>query len=86
MADRVLKWRVGLDDTPHRIGCGPVVLVSSRTDTEAVWVWTQETSGPPMVRTRPARVVGTGQDIPGGWAHVGSCVDEPFVWHVYAAT
>lgn len=32
---------------------------------------------------RKFHVVGTGQPFNEKWVYVGSCIDEPYVWHVY---
>ena len=86
---QVLKWTVPVDDRPHEIGSGPVVLVSSQYGPEAVQVWTEEESRTEdtVFHGRQAQVIGTGQEIPDGLPfHVGSVAlnDITIVWHVYA--
>jgi hypothetical protein len=81
-AARVLKWNIPVDDRPHSIGGGPVVLVACQHSPESVQVWTHESTseGP----TREVQVYGTGQPLVGTGAHVGSVVAVPsLVWHVY---
>lgn len=29
------------------------------------------------------RIFGTGQEIPYSYKYLGSCMDDPFVWHLY---
>ncbi|MDP9224130.1 MAG: hypothetical protein M3P18_09795 [Actinomycetota bacterium] len=81
---RVLKWRVPLDDQPHPIGAGRVVLVAQQQYGVAseMQVWTVETYGG---GTRYVQVFGTGHTVPDDWEPVGSCVsvDGQFVWHVF---
>ena len=84
---RVLKWNVDVDDVPHPIGPGKVVLVECQhADANSVQVWTEETSDRPEQHVRAAQVYGTGHDIPEGLKHVGSCLalNGRLVWHVYA--
>lgn len=100
MSRRVLKWQIPVDDQHHPIGPGPVVLVTVQGPGEwrsadglsgrgagapvgVVTVWTDEwdTDGIPP---RAARAYGTGQPVPPGDVHLGSCLDGPLVWHVFA--
>jgi hypothetical protein len=81
---KVLKWQVPLNDLPHAIGVGQVVLVAQQPHgrVDEVQVWTLETGAD---ATREVRVFGTGHTIPDGWEPIGSClsVDGQFVWHVF---
>lgn len=92
MERRVLKWVVPVDDQDHPIGSGPVVLTAvqrlgnAETPAGFVTVWTEETGTPPAPLLRSARVYGTGQPVPEHDEHIGSCIDGPLVWHVYAST
>jgi hypothetical protein len=88
---RVLKYEVPLDDNWHEIGFGNVVLVGAK-DKYVAYVWvlvdeeqkrTEAVMGIPKTY-RMARVFGTGQDVPGSWPHIGSYVNEPFVWHLFS--
>lgn len=85
MNARVLKWDVPVDDQPHKIGTGRVVHVACQGGPESVQVWTIELPEP--ARSRPVQVFGTGQPIPGQWAHIGSTLaaDGALVWHVFEA-
>jgi hypothetical protein len=82
----VLKWRVPLDDRPHTIGAGQVVLVAQQPDgsNDEVQVWTLEIRQPGP--TREVQVFGTGHKVPDRLVPVGSCLsaDGLFVWHVFA--
>lgn len=83
MSLRVLKWNVPVDDKPHEIGGGHVLLVACQHGPESVQVWTVELDEP---RTLLAQVFGTGQPLPGSvQAHVGSAVTAggELVWHVF---
>lgn len=83
---RALKWSVPVDDRPHKIGTGKVLLVSCQSDPAVVQVWTEEPESPDIVRQdRPVQVFGTGQPIPLPIRHVGSTVTAggALVWHCY---
>lgn len=84
-AQRVLKWNVPVDDRPHQIGGGPVVLVDCQYgDPSNVQVWTVENGNQrPVI----AQVYGTGQPAPTDAFAVGSVLVEghtfgTLVWHV----
>ena len=32
---------------------------------------------------RMFRIFGTGDDVPADWAYVATCLDPPFVWHLF---
>lgn len=89
-ARRVLKWVVPVDDCDHPIGPGPVVLTavqrlgSAEVPAGFVTVWTDESEDRGPVRS--ARVYGTGQPVSEHDEHIGSCIDGPLVWHVFAST
>ena len=85
MTNRVLKWVVPVDDEPHTIGTGPVVLVACQRGSEQVEVWTVELDEPSQAR--PVQVFGTGQPLPPAWQHVGSTLSAGgvLVWHVFEA-
>lgn len=85
MTRRVLKWNVPVDDRPHPIGTGPVVLVACQYGPESVQVWTEEPT-PDVVHRHEVQVFGTGQPLDGAGAHVGSVVIGSLVWHVYERT
>ena len=80
---RVLKWSVPVDDKPHQIGSGKVVMVACQYGPESAQVWTEESG---VGYDRQAQVYGTGHHIPGDWSHLGSAVaaDGRLVWHLYA--
>jgi uncharacterized short protein YbdD (DUF466 family) len=90
---RVLKWDVKVDDAPHPIGAGRVLLVGCQDYQNIVQVWTQENrDGQPM---RRVQAFGTGQDItdwgtdgegPRVRGYVGSTIAGPFVWHLFEVT
>ena len=81
---RVLKWPVRIDDEPHEIGGGRVVLVDMLQRTQGfehreVSVWTRELVDEdlqPIYPKRVAQVFGTGQLVDGAIQHIGSCVDR----------
>ena len=84
---RVLKWTVEVDDLPHPIGSGKVVLVAAQHSDSSVQVWTEESRD----RDHPGifkavQIYGTGHDIPDEAEHVGSCLalNGRLVWHLYA--
>jgi hypothetical protein len=84
----VLKWHVPVDDHWHPIGPGPVVLTEMlQSDNHVVCVWTvEENADLNSMQARPAKVYGTGQEVPADCAHLGTCRDGRFVWHVFGAT
>lgn len=98
MTTRVLRWSVPIDDKPHPIGAGKVVLVATRvgpTPRNVVEVWTEEHLPPEWPKVDPplrtVQVFGTGHEIPSLFdKHVGSCLDAitngSLVWHVYGVT
>lgn len=71
-------------DSPRIIHFGP-----DPQGTPCVWIEHDPTVVrvrlEPVDRLRPFHwyIVGTGHTIPDGQRHAGSCVDGPFVWHVY---
>lgn len=87
---RILRWNVFVDDRPHRIGSGRVVLVACRSEPDVVEVWTDETlpEGWPATDCeshRAVQVFGTGHQIPPEAGHVlGSAIAHggALVWHV----
>lgn len=82
----VLRWQVSVDDQPHRIGGGPVVLVdvapnqADRTQTVSVWTIDEQ---PTPATSRTVRVYSTGQPVRDDAVPVGSVVAPPYVWHVF---
>lgn len=91
--ERVLRWVVPVDDEPHEIGGGDVVLVAARRDPLAatgrrrVEVWTRELVDEQLQPVAPKRVVqvfATGQILEYSSEHVGSVLDgQELVWHVF---
>lgn len=93
---RVLRWEVRVDDHWHEIGGGRVVHVDNRPPAftglpPRVEVWTEEhllddwPASPPIAAKRRVLVVGTGHQIPTtAIQHLGSVLDGPFVWHLFA--
>lgn len=82
--DRVLKWDVPVDDQPHKIGTGPVVLVACQDRADVVQVWTHEV-GPPR-QSRVVQAFATGRVLPqNARTHVGStlALGGSLVWHVF---
>lgn len=80
---RILKWPVPVDDKPHEIGGGPVVLVASpRGRVDELQIWTLEYNG--VNRTRNVQVYGTGMELPIFAKPLGSVVLSAgnLVWHV----
>jgi hypothetical protein len=86
MSRRILKWQIPIDDRDHPVGPGPAVLVAVQgaAHSGVVTVWTDEsdTEGIPV---QSARVYGTGQPVPPGDVHLGSCLDGSLVWHVFGS-
>ena len=82
---RIIRYEIHIDDTAQRVPAGKVVLVQAhrRGLGNRLEVWIQVAEG--ETQTQTLRVFGTGQEIPAGWHHLGSCVAGHFVWHVYGA-
>ena len=82
---RVLKWDVMVDDQPHPIGAGRVLLVGCQDYQDIVQVWTQEPrDGEPL---RNVQAFGTGHQIPeSARGYIGSTIAGPFVWHLFEVT
>lgn len=83
---RVLKWTVPVDDRPHPIGSGKVVLVDCQDGPDAVQVWTLEHDITAAIGPCNAQVFGTGQVLPEGVVntHLGSVATEAgLVWHLF---
>jgi hypothetical protein len=93
---RVLRYEVPVDDSWHEIGGGWVVHVDNRPPAftgllPRVEVWTVEElpddwpATPGLTPHRRVIVVGTGHRIPDtAVEHLGSVLDGPFVWHLFA--
>lgn len=83
MSARVLKWVVPIDGRPHEVGGGDVALVAvARPDFQAVTVWTLELPATPAL-PRQVQVFATGEPVDTRHRHLGSVVDDPYVWHLF---
>lgn len=82
---RVLKWDIPVDDTPHIAGAYPVFVVCQDTY-ETVQLWTLD-NGDGHVDT-PYQVFGTGQPVPDGAVYVGTApaMGGKLIWHVFDMT
>lgn len=86
---RVFRWVIPVDDQPHKMGGGPVVMVDTRGSTDTVEVWTIEMVDDKtfvsLNRERRAQVFGTGHPIPFESEHVGSAITpgNVLVWHLF---
>lgn len=83
MAKKVFKYRLEIDGGDHEIaGLGQVVLVGMQAGVLCIWAEVNKYAQP-----RTFRVFGTGHEITESdeywYSHVGSCLDAPYVWHVY---
>lgn len=69
-------------EATHRMPAGAqVVHVAGQDGTPTVWAVVDP--GSFMTEARTFRVVGTGQEIPGDAAYVGTAHCGPYVWHVW---
>jgi hypothetical protein len=80
---RILKYPMlaqGISTPPGR-----VVLVAQQYNEDTPTIWIEHTSMEEMAGTQGFMLVGTGHEIsdPLRGSHVGSCVCNQFVWHVY---
>lgn len=74
---RVLKYPLIISDAPQSI-FGDIVHVASQNGLPTVWA----VVGPGAAMRRVA-VLGTGHDVPVGYAYVGTAHCGRFVWHVF---
>ncbi len=81
----VWKHKLEIPATVLLLSSGKVTLVGLQDG--LVHIWKEEATGDDVHRyTQTFYIVGTGQEIPSGHAHmdhVGSVMQGPFVWHVY---
>lgn len=78
---RVLKWTVPVDDHPHMIGVGKVLLVDCQYNARSVQVWTEEVED--IEPERAVIIYAIGQPHPFGLKHIGSACFHSLVWHVF---
>lgn len=76
--------RLGIDylDIPH----GKVVLVERQFHDRLPTIWVEHSLPIPVIAVDRYRIAGTGHTIGAeftGWEHVGSCICDSLVWHVY---
>jgi hypothetical protein len=84
----VLKWPVLVNDLEQMIGGGPVAHVECQANPNTVMVWTIELADQDAaeIQMRWVQVYGTGQPVPPGSSHLGSCLtlSGTLVWHVFS--
>ena len=85
---RIIRWEVPVDDHEHELELNGAVLHVDCRDVKFVEIWTLDSQEP--LETRTFRVFATGQEIPGGWVHVGTALSPghafgprgALVWHL----
>lgn len=83
---RTTVWKYPLNvsvDTELDLPSPAIVVHVAQADGVTPAVWVQVRPDAKDLIRRTFRVVGTGDDVPAGWAHIGSCWCGPFMWHVY---
>ena len=68
------------------IPAGKVLLVAQQNMHSLPTLWVEHTDPFDQATSRKYRLAGTGHLIDEeftAWEHVGSCICEPLVWHVY---
>jgi hypothetical protein len=85
MSSRILRYMVPVDDQDHEIGtaAGFILHVAARRR-DAVEFWTMEGASGPNGEPRTFRVFATGQEIPDGYAYIGTGIvpGGDLVWHL----
>jgi hypothetical protein len=82
---RVLKYPMSSGGTSTPLG--RVVLVAQQHNQDLPTLWIEHTDVEEVIGRQDFILVGTGHNIPdpARSTHVGSCVCNQFVWHVYRA-
>lgn len=84
---RVLRFEIPIDDQPHKLPSGRVVMVSENRrgfpNRVEVWVDTEEGENLARGTSQKLQVFGTGHPVPEDALWVGSCRADPLVWHVF---
>ena len=85
---RIFRFELPLDDQPHEVAEGTVVLVApDRAGNDAVEAWVEVPDPETWVSTgepsQRLQVFGTGFEIPENALWRGSCAAGTFIWHVY---
>lgn len=85
MNRQVWKHPLVLTETPQKIALrgAEAGIVHFAVGTGGFHVWAEEEPESPEEQTRTVVIVGTGWDIPEGYAHRGTILDGPYVWHLY---
>lgn len=62
-----------------------VVLVGKDWASKSLCIWIEldKSRGPEFAVRTKFEIYGTGHDIPHNAKHIGSYVDDPYVWHLY---
>ncbi|MBM6622646.1 hypothetical protein JTF08_13605 [Micrococcaceae bacterium RIT802] len=94
---RVLRFNLQVTET-HTLPQGPVVMIhhdraypdGQECGRLEVWIEAQTPGDfpakPELGSRRKVKVFGTGQLIPAGARHMGSCLDGRLIWHLYDIT
>lgn len=86
MTRAVYKYEIPVDDQWHGSTMPlPAQIVHAASQSRGVvCLWAEVAPDSTESAVRAFRVFGTGQPIPEGAVYVGSALDGPYVWHVYA--
>lgn len=63
-----------------------IVHVAQQRVGDVVTLWAEVNPDARVRETRYFAIIGTGHPIPDGYEHVGTWLDDPFVWHLYELT
>lgn len=82
---RILKYTVWLDQivkvpVPSSAKC---VLFADQAGTLQVWFEVDDLPYSTGIPCRKLLIVATGEQVPIGAVHLGSCQQRQFVWHLY---
>jgi hypothetical protein len=85
----IYKWSIPINDTATRIELPTdayITHVAKQRKDGFVTFWYLCSDEPGGYEFRTFKVVGTGQEFENKWAHVGTVLDGPFVWHLLEDT
>lgn len=91
---RPFRYELAINDEPQELPAGKILHLTEYRkknitgERQRIEVWVEITLDGPdftgsITNTQHVQVIGTGHPIPDGSEHLASCLDGPFVWHLY---
>lgn len=91
---RPFRYVLPVNDAVHELPAGKILHLSEDrrkglSGSRRIEVWVEVTIDgddfmkDPIVGTQQVKIIGTGAWIPPGAAHIATCLDGMFVWHLY---